>query len=360
MSTETIEQDVKNKLNVAYTLRRVPGEKLSHLITDIKPEAGDLVLAQISRIGQHRNLQRPNRVRKKLFLGDYIAVAYANRYASNQFEAVVPAKLGPCHLVAGGGCAGEVLSKNMRMRRDATELTPLGLISDGADRPPLNVADFALPPARIAMRSAPVVAILGSAMDSGKTTAAGNLARGLSLAGCSVGYAKVTGTGASGDPGFLQDAGASHVLDFTDVGYASTYKLSTTICQRIMNELVDHLHARNVDVIIMEIADGLLQQETAELIRSQSFRHCVDGIVLAASDAMSAVCGSAILESLSLPAIGLAGMMELSPLQRSEAEMGTGLRFLEASSLFSENHSVALLKGLQQARQSIAKPSTAA
>lgn len=348
MNVEIIPEEIKSKILTAYTLRRVPEEKLTHLITGVQPEAGDLVLAQISRLGQHRNLQRTNRVRKKLFVGDFVAVAYANRYASNQFEAVVPRTLGACQLVAGGGCAGKVLSKNRRMRHDATQLTPLGLITDSCGTPPLNLADFALAPSQPVIPRVPVIAVVGSAMDSGKTTAAANLTRGLSQGGYSVGYAKITGTGASGDPGFLLDAGASEVLDFTDVGYASTYKLDSQTCQRIMGELVDHLQSRLVDVVVMEVADGLLQQETAALIRSESFRRCVDGIILAASDAMSAVCGNAILESLSLPTIGLAGMMELSPLQRREAEESTGQPFLEAKNLLNEKYVAKLLQGVEQ------------
>ena len=75
---------------------------------------------------------------------------------------------------------------------------------------------------------------------------------------------------------------------------------------------------------------------------------------------MSAVCGNAILESLSLHSMGLAGMMEQSPLQRSEAETATGLPFLEARNLVCEQYAAQLMRSLQPVRQVPRTPSAAA
>ena len=61
-------------------------------------------------------------------------------------------------------------------------------------------------------------------MNSGKTTTAAHLIKGLVQAGLKVGAAKLTGTGAVGDIWLMQDAGANLVLDFTDTGFPSTYR----------------------------------------------------------------------------------------------------------------------------------------
>ena len=109
------------------------------------PVAGDLVLAIIDSLGQHPGLQLPGGRRRQLFPGDEIVVAYGNRYASNQFESVVPETLGPCHLAAGGGIASRVVSAHGRMRAP-TQITPVGLLGDAEGRR-INLRDYALAPA---------------------------------------------------------------------------------------------------------------------------------------------------------------------------------------------------------------------
>ena len=73
--------------------------------------------------------------------------------------------------------------------------------------------------------SAEVILVVGSAMNSGKTTTAGTLARALSRANFSVAAGKITGTAAGKDARFFEACGARPVLDFTSAGYPSTYML---------------------------------------------------------------------------------------------------------------------------------------
>jgi hypothetical protein len=130
-----------------------------------------------------------------------------------------------------------------------------------------------------------VIAVAGTAMNAGKTTTAASLAR-VPGAGFRPGYAKVTAR-APGRSWLLADAGASVVLDFTDVGHVSTYRCRLDDIERICLALVAHLQEAGVDVILLEIADGLYQRETAHLLRSDAARQWFDGVVFAAADAMA-------------------------------------------------------------------------
>ena len=87
------------------TMRRVPVSVMKTLVTgaDIKPRAGDLVLARVKHVGHQSRLHLPCGRRARLFKGSEIIVPYGNRYAVHQFEAVVPETLGECQLVAAGG-----------------------------------------------------------------------------------------------------------------------------------------------------------------------------------------------------------------------------------------------------------------
>lgn len=309
----------------AFSTRRVLQGDWSTIPATGTPTAGDLVLARVDTIGHHDGLQLVNGRRKQLFVGDEIVVAYGNRYACNQFEAIVPDTMGPCHLVAGGGIAGRVVSCHDRIVKGPTHITPLGLLANG-DGQRVNLRDYALEPIGTISGLFPtIVAVVGTAMDSGKTQTSAYLVRGLIAAGLRVGYAKVTGTGAGGDTWLLKDAGADPVLDFTDVGLASTYLVSPEEIDEVLVTLIAHIAQQGVDAIVVEIADGIFQRETAALLRSPMFNRLVGGTVLAARDAMGASAGVNWLRAQSRPVLAVSGLLSASPLQSAEVKEATGL-----------------------------------
>ncbi len=329
----------------AYSTRRVPRDAMRWLVADPPaPRSGDLVLARVTRLGHHQRLHCPSGRRRRLFVGDTIVVAYADRYAPQQFESVVPEDLGECDLVAGGGIASRVVSRHARIRRGATRIAPLGLLAHAGHGAPINLADFALPRlVRASGRCTPTLAVVGTAMDSGKTTTAANVVRGLRRYGLRAAYAKVTGTAAACDPNLLEDAGASSVLDFTDVGFASTYRVSAPQIESIFTSLVGHLESDRPDAIIIEVADGILQEETAALVSSECFRRQVDGILFAANDALGAVGGCGWLRERGLHPAALTGTLEAAPLQAQEAAAATGVPVLPAGALADAEQAAALL-----------------
>ncbi len=336
----------------AFTTRRVTREhpfRISHQATPPRP--GDLVLARIDALGFHRGLQLCNGRKKTLFPGDEIVVAYGNRYAPNQFEAVIPKTLGPCHLVAGGGVASKAVSWHAQIDgRGPTLITPIGLLLR-ADGEPANLRDYAIEPIETLVASHPTtIAVVGTAMDSGKTSSAAFMVRGMVRAGLRAGYAKITGTGAGGDTFLLMDAGADPVLDFTDAGAVSTYLLALPDLERILITLVAHLDRAGVDAIVLEIADGILQVETAALIESPVFRSIVSGVFFAAGDAMGAVAGCNWLTQRKLAIAGLGGLMTAAPLQRLEATKATGMRTYTREDLEQPHVARSILSGARKLR----------
>lgn len=331
----------------AFTTRRVSPDAAYGIFRDARgPGAGDLVLARVDALGHHRGLQLSGGRRKTLFVGDEIVVGYGNRYAPNQFEAVIPKTLGPCHLVAGGGVAGKVLSWHSRIARGPTEITPLGLLVDAQGRR-INLRDHALESVRRVATPYPTsVAVVGTAMDSGKTESAAYLVKGLTLAGVRVGYAKVTGTGAGGDLWLLKDAGADPVVDFTDAGLVSTYRVAPRELERVLSTLIACLGKSGVDAIVLEVADGILQPETAALLASRAFKRLVGGILFAAHDAMGALAGSRWLKGRRLPVVGISGVLTSSPLQRQEASLATGLPVFSRQRLARPGTAMRILSGV--------------
>ncbi len=90
----------------AFVTRRVPLNAMRTMISPpAQPRAGDLVLVRVTELGHHTSVELPTSRKASLAVGDEIVLAYGNRYAPDQFEAIVPDDLGPCHMVAAGGIA---------------------------------------------------------------------------------------------------------------------------------------------------------------------------------------------------------------------------------------------------------------
>jgi len=326
--------DIPRSTPRAFTTRRLPRAWMRYSIpSPARPRPGDLVLARVASIGQHRTLHLPSGRRRTLFVGDEVIVAFGDRYAPDQFEARIPERLGTCHLVASGGVASEALSWNEKMRRP-TAIHTLAYVGRKRDGRPLNVADnaLALAPATIPP-PVPVIAVAGTAMNAGKTTVAAQLTRGLRRLGERPAFAKVTGTGSSGDPFLLADAGANPVLDFTDLGFVSTFQLDADTVAAIFRSLVMHASAGGATVVVVEVADGLYQRETAALLASACFRETVGGLLFAASDAMGAAAGAQWLAERNLPILGVTGTLTSAPLQIHEAGEATGHSILRTADL---------------------------
>ncbi|MDP1914107.1 molybdopterin-guanine dinucleotide biosynthesis protein MobB [Brevundimonas sp.] len=208
----------------------------------------------------------------------------------------------------------------------------MGLFADAEGRI-INLRRFAIPVEQRPRHTPVVIAIAGTSMNSGKTTTASSLVHGLSRAGLRVSAAKVTGTGSGGDLWSLVDAGAEKVLDFTDMGYATTANLEPLEVEHVALSIINTLSSDLVDVIIIEIADGVLQKETAQLLSSPRFKSRLNGIVFAAGDAMGAGAGVRWLRERDLPIMAVSGVVTTSPLGIRETEDATGLPVLGIASL---------------------------
>jgi hypothetical protein len=289
----------------------------------IVPRSGDVVLAAVGEIGQHPRLELTTGRRSVLFPGDEMLLAYGPRYAPDQFEAEVPRDLRPADLVAAGGVIGRMLSSHDRMQ-DPTQVIPIGLLADAEGLVTLGrcapLRPSTSPPVRWEAVRPAVIAVLGTSMNSGKTTTVASIVRGLTTAGYRVAAGKVTGTGAGGDFHMFEDAGATRVLDFTDFGFSSTYLLDGATVTALFTSLVDELAGDEPDVIVVEIADGLLQPETSNLIVEPWFHNIVGKVVFSAGDAMGAMSGLAELRRRSLDAVAVAGLLTASPLAVRETE----------------------------------------
>jgi hypothetical protein len=283
---------------------------------DLAPRSGDLVLATVHELGKHQRIEQPNGRRALMLPGDEIIVCYGNRYAPDQFEAILPDDLGLCNLVAGGGLASREITRNERMA-PATKIQPIGLIGDEKGKR-LNIFDYRIQTDEKEL-PANIILVVGTSMNAGKTYTAASLVRGLKQSGYRTAGIKATGTGSGGDLWKMKDLGAELVLDFTDAGFSSTYKIPDDKIEQGLVSLLRSAKSRNCDFAVVEIADGLQHRETAALLNSDVLRSAASGVVFAAYDSLGAKAGVQWLNELGYRVFAISGKIAQSPLAMREA-----------------------------------------
>ncbi|MEM9439179.1 MAG: DUF1611 domain-containing protein [Pseudomonadota bacterium] len=314
----------------AFTTRRVDPLDAKGLNDDLAAaRPGDLVMGRIMSVGQHKKLQLTSARYAESYVGDIVVMTVGNRYAPDQFEGLAVLDPDGSDLIAGGGVLGRVVRAHCKMAAP-TRVQPFGLLIDRCGDV-LNVDSYALPPASIPPHVV-VIGVLGASMNAGKTTAATNLAHGLSRAGYRVAGVKATGTGAFGDFNAFADAGVL-VLDFTDAGMATTYKEPLTRIEGGFETLVGTAAGRGAEVVVVEIADGLFQAETQAILTQSVIKDRLNGVLFAAPDALSAAGGVDRLRQNGLEPFAVSGMVTCSPLASEEAFRATGVPLLSRQDL---------------------------
>ena len=314
----------------AFTTRRVNRADVAGLDRSVwRAVAGDLTLCEVVEINQHRKIQLASRRSSEAYPGDLIVVCVGDRYAPDQFEGRAEIAEDGADLIAAGGVVGTMEKAHMRMD-PPTRVRPLGLLTD-AHGDVINISRYALPAATIPEHIT-VIGVFGASMNAGKTTAAVSLAHGLLRAGYRVAGVKVTGTGAFGDFNAFEDAGVP-ALDFTDAGMPTTYRMPLDRVERGFETLVGTAAARGAEIVVVEIADGVFQGETAAILRGSAIRDRLDAILFAAPDALSAMGGVVVLDELGLRPFAVSGMVTCSPLASQEAVAATGVPHLPRDGL---------------------------
>lgn len=301
------------------------------------PKDGDVAMFEVLMIGKHFSIQSETKRIVSIFEGDIIMAAFANRYATSQFEGYVPEEpTEVLDILGAGGAIGIVKSKNASL--DDIEPTKIRLIGYvcGTDGHVINTKFYhtnRVPFSGHIPNNARVILSVGSSMDSGKTTSAAYLARGLKTTGKKVAFIKLTGTSFTKDKDFVYDCGADITLDFTDGGYPSTYMCSKEEILDLYQTLLNMLEPESPDYIVMEIADGLLERETEFLLRDHSFMQTIYSMIFSCGDSLGVFYGLQLLEQYGVTPAVICGRFTMSPLLIREVQAKTEIPTLDIDQL---------------------------
>lgn len=146
---------------------------------------------------------------------------------------------------------------------------------------PCRMKDF-VPPAGEKQLEAPVILIIGTSMDSGKTVAAVAAIRELVAMGRRVAGAKVTGVGRLRDILAMKRAGAEPTMDFVDVGLPSTV-IPPDEYEGRLKLLCSRLAESDPDVVIIEAGASPLEPYCGD-VAMKVLEENVSLTILCASD----------------------------------------------------------------------------
>lgn len=302
------------------------------------PKAGDVAVFKVKEIGKHTRIQCVDGKSRYIYPNDLVLMAFGTRYATNQIEGYVPIKpLEEYHILGQGGVVGEMKSIHHKFEKGATTLELIGYAVTPQNQV-INTKYFNASEIRFSEHNnsnIPIVLSVGGSMDSGKTTTAGYLCRGLKNAGKKSCFFKLTGTVFSKDIDFVYDCGAIHIADFSTFGFPSTYMCETSellnLYQKLLNDAVSH----NPDYIVIEIADGLLQRETKSLLQNKQFMAGIDHVIYSDNSSTGAIHGLHLLRKWNIEPFALAGCFTAAPLLVEEVEAAETKQVLSLEDLAS-------------------------
>jgi hypothetical protein len=293
-------------------LKQLAAEKHYGLLLDHdRPTAGDAVVVQVDRIGHHRHIETEWERRLRLYQGDRLVGIFGNRYATDVYEGRV-LDLRKLHLLTTSGLIGTVTCRNREVGRPTT-VTFLGYLADSHGQR-INTKRIRLQSAPTHGRSPELVLVVGTGMSTGKTTVMRKILRAMATRGVRVAGCKLTGTASPRDLYEMKATGAVLATDFSDYGFPSTYGESLDDLIRVMDQMGQACGRAGAEIAMIEIADGLLQQETRMLLESDEVRRRVRGVVVAGACSSSLLFATEYLRRVGHDVWAASGLITNSPL----------------------------------------------
>ncbi len=185
----------------------------------------------------------------------------------------------------------------------------------------------------------PIILIVGSEMDVGKTTCASSLASSLHSSGIRASYAKLTGTGRMRD---LMQVNYGRPLgffdsrrlgwDFVDVGLPSTRAVPRNTVRRCARNLLRHACVKG-EIVIAELADAPCSDASLHVASDPWLQHWLSrrGLIICACDTLESTLIVHWIRShweVEAENILLSGRIANEERAREEAHRMTGIRTL--------------------------------
>ncbi len=300
---------------IASVTRACRLQREVRVTAEIPCEEGVVVAVRVlNDKGTYSQLELPSGRLAQVKRGDLLAGALGHRHALFGYSGHLPTRLAPgdrINLLNMGGVLGicdsvnpdlgppfecEVLGAVLHFPYLGERIGVVAKIGEEA-------LDLAVP---LAPSEVPVLALVGSCMNCGKTAATTALVREISHAGFVIDGFKSTGVSLRRDILAMEDAGARKTAIFTDLGVVSTTEKNAPAVTRT---LLGRLAAGRPDAIAIEMGDGLLgAYGVAAILHDAAIRQALTAVILAANDPVAAWGGVRLLrEEMGIEPVAVTG-----------------------------------------------------
>jgi len=286
---------------ISSTTKNLAIKQQAFITHDIVAKAGWVVAVKVlSDKAVYNHFENVEGRMTRLKPGDVIAGVLGHRSALRGYVGVVPEQISPgdvLQVLNLGGVIGRCTSYAPDVGKPF-DVEVLGAILEfpylgqrvGV---PATIVEHAIEEADVIEESAPLIIVVGTCMDSGKTLAACEIIHRLTHKGKKIAAGKLTGVALQRDVLGMLDHGAIEALSFVDAGVVSTDETTAPLAAR---RIIKRLNQAAPDAIVLELGDGLLGEYGVQaLLNTQDLVAQVRSVVLCASDPVGAWGGVRLL-----------------------------------------------------------------
>jgi hypothetical protein len=317
---------------------------------DIIPVEGAVILVEaLSDEGKNNTLEFANGRVGHLVQGDIIPAVLGKRRALREYSGDIPRSVVPgdmLYLLCESGLVGEIRGLNA-VWGVPMQVKVLGGIIDPITGKQLNIKDAAVARRHSLAESAPIIGVVGTCMDIGKTTTIRKLIKHFKNQGLKVAAAKLSGVASIHDINLIHDAGAQPVLGFHDGGLPSTCGDTSSVVETALG-ILHELNQSDPDLIMVEFGDGILGEYNVEhLLRCQDIQQHMCAFIVGAPDFVAAWGAREIMRDYGLPITLITGPV---------ANNDTGAQYVERNlRLPAESNQHAMPKTIRLVEESLSK-----
>lgn len=266
---------------------------------DVEVREGAVVVGRVlTESRSYGNMELPSGRLAKVVRGNLVAGVLGARQALHGYMGHMPEKVevgDVLSLLNMGGVIGTSDAPNKDLGPPMQVEILGGVVREGKF---LNIQDFGLPRAdSLDADGPPLVLILGTSMNSGKTFAAAEIIRCWVQNGIRVAAGKLTGVAALRDTLSMSDNGAAATASFLHCGLPST--VNAPDLAAVGRTVVRELERSKPDVIVLELGDGIIGgYRTRDILVDPDIQRRTTARVLCAGDLVGAWGGVTYLEAI--------------------------------------------------------------
>ena len=300
---------MKVKLNyISSAVRRLNLDYEVEISNTIVIEEGAVLVGKVlSDTDKVNALEDRNGIIHKLVAGDIIPGVLCKRRAMKELSGDIPKQLyvgDNLHLINDAGMFGHLRGFEPTYGMPI-EVTILGsIIRQGKQ---INTKDAGLESPEELDLQAPLIAVVGTSMDIGKTTTACKIVKHFINRGLKVAYAKLTGIAYLGELKPLIDSGAEPVMDFLDGGLPSSFGCQEQVIKAAFSILAE-LNKSKPNFIVVEFGNSILgQANVSTLLQNATIQNHIKATIVVASNTVDAWGAKEIMNQYGVPITTMTG-----------------------------------------------------